>query len=161
MPIDELYPPVGYSPWWAVLGGGLILAAVALVIVVVRRTRDPGRPPRPVPSTPAGVDALGALRTEFTARVDELQHRFDAGELDERAVHLQLSALMRAFATRRTGRDASTWTLAEIERIGARELWDVIARNYPPSFADDGDPRARAVNPHESLGYARQVVNQW
>ncbi|MFJ4231183.1 hypothetical protein [Cellulosimicrobium cellulans] len=167
MPVDELVDPVGYSGWWTVLGIVLILAAAAVVFLVVWLTRasaaEKAAPP-PSPLLPTGpYDPYASLRAEYERRLDAVAERFRAGELDERALHLALSAEMRGFATGRLGQDASTMTLSEIQQIGeAGRLTQVIARYYRPSFADhDNDPAARDTDAEDSIDRARSVVRGW
>ena len=118
MPVDELVDPVGYSGWWTVLGIVLVLAAAAVVFLVLWLTRasaaEKAAPP-PAPLLPTGpYDPYAPLRAEYEGRLDALAERFRAGELDERSLHLALSAEMRGFATGRLGQDASSMTLSEI-----------------------------------------------
>ncbi|MCO7273755.1 MULTISPECIES: hypothetical protein [Cellulosimicrobium] len=167
MPVDELVDPVGYSGWWTVLGIVLILAAAAVVFLVIWLTRASAAEkavPPPAPRLPTGpYDPYASLRAEYERRLDVVAERFRAGELDERALHLALSAEMRGFATGRLGQDASSMTLSEIQQIGeAGRLTQVIARYYRPSFADhDNDPAARATDAEDSIDRARSVVRGW
>ncbi len=167
MPVDELVDPVGYSGWWTVLGIAAILAAAAVVFLVIWLTRaraEEKAAPPPGPRPPAGPhDPYAALRAEYEERLDEVTARFRAGELDERALHLALSAEMRGFATGRLGQDASSMTLSEIQQIGrAGRLTHLIARYYRPSFADhDNDPAARSTDGEASIDQARSVVRGW
>lgn len=167
MPVDELVDPVGYSGWWTVLGIAAILAAVAVVFLVIWLTRaraEEKAAPPPAPRLPTGpYDPYAELRAEYERRLDAVAERFRAGELDERTLHLALSAEMRGFATGRLGQDASSMTLSEIQQLGeAGRLTQLIARYYRPSFADhDNDPAARATDGEDSIDRARSVVRAW
>ncbi|MFC8923811.1 hypothetical protein [Cellulosimicrobium sp. NPDC057127] len=167
MPVDELVDPVGYPGWWTAVGVGVLLAAAAIVALVLWWTRasaqekaagPAARPPAAGPSDP-----YGPLRAEYGRRLDLVEERYRAGELDERALHLALSAEVRGFASGRTGQDASSMTLSEIQQLAdAAHLTPVIARYYRPSFADhDNDPRARATDAEDSIARARAVVRTW
>ena len=167
MPVDELVDPVGYSGWWTVLGIVLILAAAAVVFLVVWLTRasaaEKAAPP-PAPLLPTGpYDPFASLRAEYERRLDAVAERFRAGELDERTLHLALSAEVRGFATGRLGQDASSMTLSEIQQLGeAGRLTQLIARYYRPSFADhENDPKARTTDAEDSIARARTVVRSW
>jgi hypothetical protein len=167
VPVDELVDPVGYSGWWTVLGIVLVLAAAAVVFLVIWLTRasaEEKNAPRPAPLLPTGPhDPYASLRGEYERRLDAVAERFRAGELDERTLHLALSAEMRGFATGRLGQDASSMTLSEIQQLAeAGRLTQLIARYYRPSFADhDNDPAARSTDGEDSIDRARAVVRGW
>lgn len=160
MPEGEIYEPVGYSALWAVLGAGAILLAVAGVIVILALTRKR----RPAPEAPAvplapGDDPFRALRAEHLALIGDIDRRYREGALDERAVHLALSAQMRAFASARLGINASAMTLSEIVNLRhADPLSSLIARNYRPSFSDDTEEHS---DPAGSIQLATTAVQQW
>ncbi|MCB7134980.1 hypothetical protein [Cellulosimicrobium marinum] len=167
MPVDELVDPAAYSGWWTAAGVGLLLAAAAVVFLVVWLTRAgaaekaASAPPPPSPAGP--LDPYGALRREYEERLDAVAARFRAGELDDRALHLALSAEVRGFATGRTGQDASTMTLSEIQQLAhADRLTRLVARYYRPSFADHAaDRTAAATDAEDSIARAREVVRTW
>ncbi|MBD8080334.1 hypothetical protein [Cellulosimicrobium arenosum] len=164
MPVDELVDPVGYSGWWTVAGLGLLLLAGAVVFAVLwfTRARAVEKDVRPPAGGYLSADRWAALRSEYEARLDAVERRYHEGELDERALHLALSAEVRAFASRRLGQDASSMTLSEIQQLsGAGHLTQLIASYYRPSFAEDQDPRAHEVDPGSSVARARTVVRTW
>jgi hypothetical protein len=169
VPVDELVDPAGYSGWWTALGIVLLLAAAAVVFLVFWLTRARAEEKalaaqRPAPLLPTGpYDPFAALRAEYEQRLDSVAERFRAGDLDERTLHLALSAEMRGFATGRLGQDASSMTLSEIQQLSeAGRLTQLIARYYRPSFADhDNDPAARSTDAEDSIDRARSVVRGW
>lgn len=167
MPVDELVDPVGYPGWWTAVGVAVLLVAVAVVVGILWSTRASAQEKaaaRPTGPSPLGPpDPYGPLRLEYERRLDAVEQRFRAGELDERALHLALSAEVRGFATGRTGQDASSMTLSEIEQLAdGQRLTPLIARYYRPSFADhDNDPRARSTDAEDSIARARAVVRTW
>lgn len=166
---DEIYDPVGYSPWWAVLGVTAIVVAVAVVVLIVLLTRR--RTTTPAIALPLarylGVDGdrFGALRATYLARIDDLDREYREGGLDERALHLALSAQMRGFASERLGVDTSAMTLSEIETLRhADPLSSLIAHNYRPSFAEDVDPATETdteTGTGDSVEMARTAVRTW
>jgi hypothetical protein len=159
VPADELVDPVGYPGWWTVVGIVVLLVAAAIVFLVLWLTR--ARAAEKAASVP--LDPYGALRSEYERRLDAVAQRFHAGELDERTLHLALSAEVRGFATGRLGQDASSMTLSEIQQLsGADELTRLITRYYRPSFADhENDPKARTTDAEDSIARARTVVRSW
>ena len=162
MPVDDLYGPVTYSWWWTLVGGLAIAAVVTWIVVVLVRTRPGGAPPLP-PPPPALMarpgDAFATVRPVYLAKVDAVERRYTAGELDARGLHLELSAVVRDFATIRRGVDATVLTLSEIRRIeGARRLAGLIETYYRPSFARYGTDGASTGAAVEG---ARRVIRQW
>lgn len=164
MPPDELFGPVGYGWWWPFVG----LAIMALVVWwVVRSWRGtpvkPGdTPPPPPPGGPVAYnpgDTFGAIRPIYLARVDEIEKRYEAGELDARAAHLALSAVVRDFATVRQGVDARVLTLTELKELsGTKRIARLIESYYQPAFSRRGS--AGRLTRRAVLG-ARDVIRQW
>ncbi|MHA7134693.1 hypothetical protein [Oerskovia turbata] len=171
MPDDELYTPVLYSGWWAVLGVGLVLLVAGWVVFALVSTRASAeeRNQSSASRGPSGpFDPYAGLRAEFESRLATVEARYLAGELDERALHLTLSKEVRGFASGRLGVDASVLTLSEIERLtGAQHLTSLVARYYRPSFAEhpdapaQGDAQSQAPEGRESIDRARTVVRTW
>ncbi len=164
MPVDELYDPVLYSWWVTVLGVVLVALAVAYVVWAVRFTRrrpEHDEPPPPAPPRRLGPyeDPFAELRPVYLGKVDALEQRFVAGELDARALHLELSAVVRDFGTVRRGVDARVLTLSELRRIeGTRRLANLIETYYRPAFARYGSLGASS---EKALDGARRVISQW
>jgi len=167
VPADELLDPVGYPGWWTAVGIAVLLVAVAVVVLVLWLTRAGAAEKAasaPSPPSPAGpLDPFGALRAEYDQRLEAVARRFRAGELDERGLHLALSAEVRGFATGRLGQDASSMTLSEIQQLAhAERLTQLVTRYYRPSFADHAqDERARTTDAEDSIARAREVVRTW
>lgn len=159
MPADELTAPVVYNPWWLVLGLLAMLAVAGYLWWAVRSTRPEPRPEDPR-ALPARVgDRFAEVRPVYLARVDAVEARFRAGELDARGVHLELSAVVRDFATVRRGVDASVLTLSELRRVqGTRRLAALIESYYRPAFDRAGTV---TVSVEDSLDGARRVIRQW
>ncbi|MCF4120283.1 hypothetical protein L1785_04750 [Antribacter sp. KLBMP9083] len=168
MPGDELLPPVGYSGWWTVLGVALLLVAVALVVLPLwftRRSKQEMEAERhaPAPSGRRGrTDPWDALRKEYTARLDEIERRYERDELDSRALHQELAREMRRFAATRLGRPVETLTLTQIAELqDARRLTDLITRCYAPEFADPHNRDAFGLRARTSVHQAREAVREW
>lgn len=164
MPVDELYDPVLYSWWVPVLGAVLMTLAVAYVVWAVRHTRrrpEHDAPPPPPPQRRLGPydDPYAGVRPVYLAKVDALEARYVAGELDARSLHLELSAVVRDFGSVRRGVDARVLTLSELRRIeGARRLANLIETYYRPAFARYGTVGASS---EQALAGARRVISQW
>ncbi|WP_149203507.1 hypothetical protein [Actinotalea subterranea] len=162
MPTDELNDPVLYS-WLVTVAGVLLMVAVVVYLVwAVRstRARPEDQPPPLLPLTPGyGGDRYASVRPVYLARVDEVEHRFRTGDLDARGLHLELSAVVRDFATVRRGVDARVLTLSDLRRIGgAKRLASLIESYYRPAFARSG---ATEASPEHALDGARRVIRNW
>ena len=164
MSTDEIVAPYGYSPWWLVLGVGLV-AVVVLWWVLLLRAHRRGRAPRPAPVTPVPVERTGALDPWADARdralgaIEELGGRYRAGSAAPRTVHQELATIVRDFAGERTGVDARTLTLHELRRHDAlAPAAHVVAQLYAPEFATGA---AATVSPEHALQQARETVRAW
>ena len=167
MPVDELQDPVNYAWWWTPLGLLVMLAVVVWIVWVWtgprRAARALAREPEAEPEGPAiharPDDRWATVRPIYLERVDEVERRYTAGELDNRGLHLELSAVVRDFATVRREVDARTMTLAEIRELsGTKRLAKLIDSYYNPAFSRRGQYSA---SPKGALQGARRVIRQW
>lgn len=152
---DLLYPPIQYSGGWLLL----LLAAVLLAIaagVAIAVLRRPQRPVTASVAPPAVV--LQQLRAEYLARIDDVDRRARAGELDARRAHAELSRLLRAFVAEYSGIEAPVMTLPDLVDRGVHPaLLDVISRFTNPSIFRRRPP----VDPALGAEAARTAVNAW
>jgi len=152
---DLLYPPTQYGPEWLVL----LLAIVAVLVLGGVLVAVLTRPPRVVaPPVPHPTLVLTQLRTEYLARIDDVERRARAGELDARRAHAELSRLMRGFVGEYSGLEAPVMTLQDLRARGVHPaLLDAIGRfSYPSIF-----PPRNPVDPVLGAEAARQVVHAW
>ncbi|MBD7920015.1 hypothetical protein H9657_17220 [Cellulomonas sp. Sa3CUA2] len=165
MPGAELVDPVAYAPWWPWVSLAIAVAVVAWFVWVVRSTRAPAptaptAPPGPATAPPAPAsrkDPYAALRGTTLARLDEVESRYRAGEVDTRAANLEIRYVLREFATARTGVDTSAMTAsaARADRR-TRPLASLLEGTSMPTFA--ATSRARVAR---SLAEARKRVRAW
>lgn len=147
MPPADPLPAVGYA-WWVPAVGGVLLLAVAAWFAWVlwstsrRRSADLAR---------------GPARAEFLAEVDGAYDRYRDGALDLRGLHLELAAVLRAYASERAGADVRSWTASRIGADGRlAPVGELLAAWEEPSFA----PRSHAAA-EEAAGRAREVISRW
>lgn len=157
--------PLLLNYWgWTWLGIGLVFGVVAwwvfATIFAARRAKPlPDAPEVPKAMAPLALtgDPYAPLRAFFQRRLDGIEKRWEAGELDNRTVHLELSGQLRNFASQRVGVEASSLTLAEIRGTGAiRRILPIIRKFHEPSFARESE-----ADPRESIEQARRVVAEW
>ncbi|MCC2336450.1 hypothetical protein [Cellulomonas wangsupingiae] len=164
MPGAELVDPVAYASWWPWVALGIVVAVVAYYVWAVRSTRAPAPTPAPTPlaasAPPAPAsrrDPYGALRGTALARLDEVERRYRAGEVDERGAHLEIRYAVREFATGRTGVDTSAMTAAAARADRrTRRLASLLENSSVPTFGATSRTRVS-----RSLEQARKQVRTW
>jgi len=153
--LDDLFPPEAYG-WLLWLPLPLFLVLLALWILLsrriarrtLRRRPQPAQAQAPVVWTPP-ADPTGAAR----GRIDDVERRVEAGELDVRDAHLELSGIVREWAWATSHLDARTMTLAELRSAGLWRVADAVAGWYPMAFAPEEVSHAR-----RAIAEAREVV---
>ncbi|MHB1064302.1 MAG: hypothetical protein ACYC1Z_07440 [Georgenia sp.] len=149
MPGADRLPPEAYA-WWVPALGVALLTLVAAWYLFVRWYTGPRRD-----RAPQGVAVT--VRQRYAAEVQGHLARYDAGEYDLRALHLALSATMRAFASARIGTDVRAWTRGDIAgHDPTRRIGHLLALWEEPSFASRSDAVAAT-----SAARAREVIQTW
>ena len=165
MPGAELVDPIPYAGWWPWVALGIVVVVVAWFVWVVRSTRAPAVAP---PGTSSGTeivhpnarsqsDPYAALRGTTLARLDEVERRYRAQEIDMRGANLEIRWALREFATGRTGVDTTAMTAssARLDRR-TRPLASMLENSAVPTFASTS--RARVT---KALDQARKRVREW
>ncbi|MCO1338407.1 hypothetical protein BJH93_05790 [Kocuria polaris] len=158
--LDDVLAPVPYEWWWVLVGVGLLLGAAGVVVVGVLLSRE-AAPVAPVSlPSPAGgpaEDPVNVIRDRALRRIGALEQRHAAGELDDRQLHLELRAELRAFAQDRTGLDLGSATVSMLATSPeTRRLADEFERMLAPTFAARSRHRVNT-----SLNRARRLVRKW
>lgn len=152
---DLLYPPAQYGGGWLFLVLAIVIAAVGIVALIHVLTR-----PRPLASQPQADPAavIAQLRSEYLAMIDDLERRAQAGDVDPRRAHAELSRLMRAFVNEHSGLEAPVMTLKDLVALGVHPaLLDALDRfTYPSVFR-----REAPLDPALGAQAARLVVELW
>lgn len=151
------YPPSQYGWPWLVLGIGLLLVIVAwyvlLPFIVRGVTREPAAPP-PIPPRP--LTPLQLAKQVAFDRIMVVEGAVGDGAMDVRDAHLELSAILRDFATQVTGVDARPMTLTELRASSLEQVAAVVATYYPIAFG---------ISEHSQLGTAatdaKGVLSAW
>ncbi|GAA1293384.1 MULTISPECIES: hypothetical protein [Brachybacterium] len=151
-PKDIIAPPQ-YSVAWVILAVLCLLVITALIVATLKITRAIEKRVA-YRRRPTDVDTLKA---EFLRAVNDIADRHDAGELEARPGHHELTAVMRRFVRRTTGHDVTsqdTGTLTADPRT--RDVGELIAALYEPDFALSTDAELR-----DSVRRAREVIRRW
>lgn len=152
---EQLALPGNYSLLWPLLGMVLLAAVAGYLAWAVRSTRA---------GAPAGRGgrrrtdgASSEVRARYLRDLEDLERRFDVGDVDSRALHQELSVLVRAFAEEVRGLPALTLTAADLRKIGkAKRLARIVERYYEPAFATSSK-----LKPQTSISEARKLVDSW
>lgn len=149
----QIIDPPQYSIAWVILAVLCVIVVVVLVVATLRITR--GVVERAAyKDRPTDVEGLKA---EFLRATNAVGSRFDAGDLDARDAHRELTAVMRRFVRRTTGHDVTSQDVATLvadERT--RAVGSLIADLYEPEFARASDQELET-----SLQRAREVIRAW
>lgn len=150
-----LFPPVGYSFWWAALAAVVLLGVVAYYVLVPLLTRARER------AEPTGVGWLPGetpleLRARYLGLVTEVEQSHARGELGARASHQRLSLLLRSYAYETTGLGAPRMTLADLRRARAVPLAGAVERLYPGAFRE-----VERGGVAEAAALTRRVIDSW
>ena len=109
-PPPEIIDPPQYSVAWLILAALCLIVITAIILAVLRITRAVvsrrAYRQRPTPSQ--------GLKAEFLRAVNDISARHSAGEIDARAGHLELTAVMRRFVRRTTGHDVTSQDVATL-----------------------------------------------
>lgn len=152
----DFYPPMTYSPVWLYLGVVILTAIVGWALVIWAQTR-PGRTSRQ-PEPPPGW-RMTRLKGDYLARIDEIVRLADAGEIDTRRAHQELSVVLRQFVQEASGINAPTMTLVELGHSRYPALGpvtEVVRSIYPVEFGPERD-----TSVYQAASYGREVVARW
>ena len=152
----EFYPPMAYSPVWLYIGVILLMAIGGWAAVIWAQTR-PGRTPR-APEPPPGW-RMARLKGDYLERIEEIVRLADAGELDARRAHQELSVALRQFVHEASGISAPTMTLADLGQSrnpALAPVTEVVRGIYPVEFGPDRDTSVATA-----AAYAREVIARW
>ena len=106
-------------------------------MVIWAQTR-PGRTPRE-PDPPPGW-RMARLKGDYIERIDEIVRLADAGEIDARRAHQELSVALRQFVQEASGISAPTMTLSELGHSRNPVLGpvtEIVRGIYPVEFGPD------------------------
>ena len=155
----ELREVVNYPHWMWITG--VLLLSAGLVWVgtwVIRWLRSNRRTQGDqIPLIPLDEKR----RKRYLGFIDEVEHRLQSKELDEREVHLAIAGILRALGTERSGRDLETATVDEIRQIVPNwpDLADALAVCEESFKADsEADGRTTEFDASFIADIAREVV---
>ncbi|MCU1407325.1 MAG: hypothetical protein JWQ43_3628 [Glaciihabitans sp.] len=154
MPGDNgFFPPVQYSPLWAILAVLLLVLVAAWLILVPVLTRA-----RPVLTDAQARAAMApVIRARYVEAIDRIAYAHDREGMSSREAHQRLSALVRAYVHESSGYPASAMTLSELRQLGLPGLTGAVERFYPAEFGATSTNGGVAA----AVEDARHVVMDW
>lgn len=152
-PEQQIIDPPQYSVAWVILAVLCVLVIIALIWAVLRITR--GIEQRiAFRARPSEVEGLKA---EFLRTVNDIASRHEAGDLEAREGHHELTGVMRRFVRRTTGHDVTSQDLATLQADPrTRAIGELIGDLYEPDFAMSSDRDLE-----ESVRRSREVIRRW
>mgnify|MGYP001570501429 CR=1 FL=1 len=157
---DELYPPAQYGWGWMLLAIGILilLVAGAWLLIVLTRPRRTVSVAESSGYPPLIVDVLSQLRTEYLARIQQIETEYRESRLSARQANLELSRVVRTFVNEYSGLEAPVLALDDLIARGVHPaLIDAMGRHYYPSIFRQGPP----IDPVAGAEAARTVVRSW
>lgn len=98
-----------------------------------------------------------AVKEKYWALIVDIQNRHDAGALDMRAAHLELSLAVRTFVHEMTGLKTQRMTLSQLREHRLPLAGDAVELFYPAEFSRASGHSSVA----DSVQTAKNVVSQW
>lgn len=151
----QIHPPLTHSAWLWLVALGLLLAGVGLGWLMRRCARAWEA------EKAAGEATVESLRADCLARIEQLRADHEAGLVDDRQVHQELSAALRQFVGTAGDGDEDYQVLSEIRRSAAEQprlvpLADFVEAGYLASYSASGESSVE-----DALARAREVATGW
>ncbi|MGH3690707.1 MAG: hypothetical protein ACRDT7_11165 [Microbacterium sp.] len=158
---DELYPPAQYGWGWMLLAFGilaLLIAGAWLLIALTRPRRTLSYADEEAGHAPLIIDVLSQLRTEYLARIQQIESEYTERRISARQANLELSRVVRTFVNEYSGLEAPVLALDDLVARGVHPaLVDALGRHYYPSIFRPGP----VIDPVAGAEAARTVVRAW
>lgn len=150
------YPPVQYSPLWALIGLALLVLIAAWITFVLVFTRRRKQPAAPADQQSGGPYPVEALRVRYLGLIDEVAVAHARGMLDFRQSHQRLSLIVREFAGSARGVRAEYMTLEELRSLQLAPLSATVGELYPGAFSG-----LETGSVQLAVDRARRLVGEW
>ncbi|WP_292768583.1 hypothetical protein [Microbacterium sp. UBA3486] len=158
---DDLYPPAQYGWGWMLLAIGILALLVLgawLLIVLTRPRRTLAVADANAGQAPLVIDVLSQLRTEYLARIQQIETEYVERRMSARQANLELSRTVRTFVNEYSGLEAPVLALDDLVARGVHPaLIDALGRHYYPSIFRQGP----VIDPVAGAEAARTVVHTW
>ena len=156
----DLQDPFSYSTLPIVILVSVIIAsliALAAVILIRNKLKTPvkeKKKPEPVPVF--RLKGKEAAQREYLEKIAGVERQYQAGEIDARTAHQELSAIVRLFVHDLTGINAQNFSLNELKAHNVYQISSLIEEFYAPEFAERAEKETMT-----SIAEAREVIMTW
>ncbi|MBR5973800.1 MAG: hypothetical protein IK020_01290 [Clostridiales bacterium] len=154
----ELQDPFSYSFLPVVIMIAVILASIVILVAIIlvhKKMKAPMKQkvPKPVVFKPKSREET---KRDYLEKINVIEKKYQAGQMDVRAAHQELSAVVRMFVHDMTGINAQNFSLSELKSNNVHQISNLIEEFYAPEFAERSDKETTA-----SIRDAREVINTW
>ncbi|MDR2799186.1 MAG: hypothetical protein LBB07_00995 [Bifidobacteriaceae bacterium] len=165
MEINNPLPPVAYSDIYHIAGFILLILALALftIVIILFKVR-PSSLLLSIKNRYLQATAKMRIKDIYNRKLNDLAKRYKAGGMSDDECFLELSIILREFATKKAEleNDSSKLTLRDIKKIdkndtGWKQFTDAFLKLYGSQFAFSRD----IYTPDMSINSARVLVNRW
>ncbi|MFT8592231.1 MAG: hypothetical protein ABF747_01270 [Bifidobacterium sp.] len=150
--------------WFAALAGAVIVCATIALVIWLWRPRTVREPKR------TGAHSQTSRTDPWHGRIDDVEQRFESGEITREEAFVALARIAREYASRNLSKDVRSNTLADFgsesrhgnNRNGMDLLRQTIAALYPPEFADgESNRQAKESTVHEAARWVGRLTERW
>ncbi|WEV69977.1 hypothetical protein OZX73_03720 [Bifidobacterium sp. ESL0775] len=143
----------------------LCLAALLIIAIAVL-----SRPRKQADARPRGAHSLGNDKSAWRERINEIVEGHAQGASTRDEALRDLAQVARDFASMQTGKDMSSYTLSDINRMpvsvsadpGMKLLRQTISALYPPEFADaQRHAQARETSVEQAGEWVANLIERW
>lgn len=138
---------------WLFLGIGLIAIAGA-VLLLVRSYRK--RPQTEQRHSRIFKHRARTARKRALGKLADLEADFEAGRIDSRQAHRQLSAEIRGFAHEMTGVRVENMTLSEVRKLNDPHISALMELCYTSEFSPGAEADTKA-----DIARGKELIETW
>ena len=153
----DLQDPFSYSLLPLVIVSSVIVVSI-IVLLTIWFIRKRKRTPAIKVEKPQvfKVKTKADAQREYLAKIAIVEQKYMAGQMDVRAVHQELSAIVRMFVHDLTGINAQNFSLNELKAHNVHQISHLIEEFYAPEFAERTEKETS-----KSINDAREVIIRW
>ena len=157
----ELQDPFSYALWPIIVMTVVLVAGIVTLIVLYYYKvwmKGSRKVPKPKAAPPVVIKKRDPLeiRLDYLSRIDTVQRKYEAGQIDARVAHQELSAIVRLFVNEMTGINIHTFSLSELKSTRFVTVSNLIEEFYAPEFALRAEKDTM-----NSIADARKVIQAW
>ena len=156
----DLQDPFSYSTLPIVILTSVIIASIIAIITVVlirKKLKTPVKVKEKAETIPVfRLKGKEAAQREYLEKIAVVERQYQAGQIDARSAHQELSAIVRLFVHDLTGINAQNFSLNELKAHNVYQISSLIEEFYAPEFAERSEKETTT-----SIAEAREVILSW